>query len=137
MTIASKANMDKWYPTGVGVLAYSPTTGEECSANPSDYWMFSPSDVLKDAENNTMVLVRRSNGFVSVEPENAPATLYAINVRTLTRKDGYTGSIDSPTFYLDSNVQGIVSEDHAKRIVQRWLEDTGLAVLDVTAVKVD
>jgi hypothetical protein len=63
--------------------------------------------------------------------------LYAITVRTETRNGDYTGMIESPTFYLNSDVQGIVSEDHAKRIIEHWLTDAGLTVLGVTAVKVD
>lgn len=60
-------------------------------------------------------------------------TLYGINVSTETRNGEYTGAVESPTFYLDSNVQGIVSTEHAERIVQNWLRDTGLTVLSVTA----
>jgi hypothetical protein len=63
--------------------------------------------------------------------------LYGITVQTETRDGDYTGSVSSPTFYLDSNVQGIVSEDHAKRIVEHWLTDAGLTVLNVTAMEVE
>jgi hypothetical protein len=48
-------------------------------------------------------------------------TLYAVHVRVLTHetdRHGVTweGSRGTPTFYLDSRVQGIVSEEHAARI---------------------
>lgn len=54
------------------------------------------------------------------------------------RAHGWTSSRQVPTFYLDENVQGITSEEHAERIaldvinplqVQDW-------VISVTAVRV-
>lgn len=49
---------------------------------------------------------------------------YAITVRVVRKlPTGYERGTDSPTFYLDPNVQGIVSEDHAKRIVEHWMTD--------------
>lgn len=42
--------------------------------------------------------------------------MLAITAQRATRRGDYTGSEQVPTFYLDENVQGIVSEDHAKRI---------------------
>ena len=45
-------------------------------------------------------------------------------------------TIQVPTFFLDSNVQGIVSEDHAKRIAERMLRDVNPnAEVSVTAVE--
>lgn len=44
-------------------------------------------------------------------------TMYAIVLGSeRTSKDGYTSSRQSPTFYLDSTVQGIVSAEHAAKI---------------------
>ena len=40
-----------------------------------------------------------------------------------TSADGWTGARQLPTFYLDSDVQGIVSADHAERIARRMLTD--------------
>ncbi len=48
----------------------------------------------------------------------------------------WSGSVGSPTFYLDEGVQGIVSAAHAERIVTHWLEATGLFVIDVHAERV-
>lgn len=56
--IANKKNMDEHYTPGV--FAYSPATGEECSANPSDYWYLAPDDVLEDGEGAPMVLATRT-----------------------------------------------------------------------------
>ena len=55
--IASKRNMEANYDTGV--FAYSPDTGEECSANPGDYWYMSNGDILEDGNGNAMILARR------------------------------------------------------------------------------
>lgn len=142
-TLATLANMRQHY-TGIDVFAYSPNTGEECSANPADYFTLGPDDTLKDDEDQPMILVRSRHDFVDVvadaevaEQETPASTRYAVNVQTETRNGKWTGAISSPTFYLDANVQGIVSEDHAKRIVEHWLTDAGLTVISVTAVVVD
>ena len=58
--------------------------------------------------------------------------LYNVNVRTETRSGLYRGSVDSPTFVLDSDIQGIVSEGHASQIVNSWLSRAGLTILDVS-----
>lgn len=63
--------------------------------------------------------------------------MYAINAVTESRNGEWTGTRQSPTFYLHPSVQGIVSEDHAARIVRHWLDDLGLTVANVTAVRVD
>ena len=42
-----------------GVMAYSPDTGEECSANPRDYWYLSPTDYLIDGNGTPRILVIR------------------------------------------------------------------------------
>lgn len=45
--------------------------------------------------------------------------MYAITAQyEHTTKDGWTGSIGVPTFYLDENVQGIMSEDDAVRVAR-------------------
>lgn len=55
---------------------------------------------------------------------NSTVDRYAVTVRVAQKlPTGYTRTTDSPTFYLDPNVQGIVSEDHAKRIVEHWMTD--------------
>lgn len=44
-------------------------------------------------------------------------TMYAIVLGSERKsKDGYTSSRQSPTFYLDSTVQGIVNAEHAAKI---------------------
>jgi hypothetical protein len=57
-------------------------------------------------------------------------TLYAITVQveTVTIGSGDTawrGSVQVPTFYLDADVQGIVSEDHAARIASTIINPLG------------
>lgn len=42
--------------------------------------------------------------------------MYAVSVIVTTEKDGWTCAVGVPTFFLDSNVQGIVSESHAQEI---------------------
>ena len=54
---------------------------------------------------------------------------------TVTRKteDGYTCSIQVPTFFLDSGVQGIVSEEHAERIAASVVNPTNDPAVEVHA----
>ena len=59
MKLATVANMEA-HADDPTVVAYSPTTGEQCSANPGDYfWMGSDKDVLVDSEGEPMILARR------------------------------------------------------------------------------
>jgi hypothetical protein len=53
---ATMANMRK-YGKGPGVFAYSPVTGERCSADPADYWWMGPNESLIDGAGGTMELV--------------------------------------------------------------------------------
>lgn len=65
MTLATPANM-KRYAYLPNVMAYSPLTGEEYSANAGDYWHL-PDDVpLQDANGEPMVLVHRFVRYVDV-----------------------------------------------------------------------
>lgn len=60
---------------------------------------------------------------------------YRVTVATeSTTHDGFAGVTQSPTFLLDSTVQGITSPEHAEHIVRAWLGDAGLNVLAVTVV---
>jgi hypothetical protein len=60
------------------------------------------------------------------------ATHYAVSVRACKRTaDGETW-IDSPTFYLSADVQGITDEDHAKRIVLDWFARLGFMFTDIS-----
>jgi hypothetical protein len=43
-------------------------------------------------------------------------TLYAVQATVETKRGEWSGMKQIPTFYLDSNVQGIISEEHACRI---------------------
>lgn len=50
---------------------------------------------------------------------------------TRTDEDGYWSTASLPTFYLNSQVQGITSPDHAVKIVQKMLnpfDDESLTV---------
>ena len=58
-----------------------------------------------------------------------------VNVRH-NRTDGWASEFQLPTFYLDSNVQGIVSEEHAEKIARTIVDNmhvTG-ATYNITAV---
>lgn len=64
--------------------------------------------------------------------------MYAISAHVVTRADGdgWRATRQMPTFYLDESVQGIVSEDHARRIAKHILDPYGMyEELHVTAVK--
>lgn len=63
--------------------------------------------------------------------------LYAVSV-IVTRRfpDGWTSAIDMPTFYLDSNVQGIVSADHAAEIARQMFMRLGHKRDDVSVYAV-
>lgn len=49
-----------------GVLAYSPTTGEEYSSDPGDYWWAPEGYTLTDAEENPLHLVTRRTAYTEV-----------------------------------------------------------------------
>lgn len=60
MTIANIANMEKARAIhGSGVIAYSPFTHEEYSADPGDYWNASAEWVMRDCTGAVMHLVVR------------------------------------------------------------------------------
>ncbi len=63
-TLATLANMRVHYSDGV--FAYSPTTTEECSANPGDYWFLGDDDVLRDSEDQPMILVVKRTTILDV-----------------------------------------------------------------------
>ncbi len=63
MTPATVEEMIKHY--GPGVVAWSPETDEEYSANPRDYWADDPLLPLVDSKGNEMFLVRR---ITTIEP---------------------------------------------------------------------
>ena len=65
--IATVANMRKVQDTGA--IAYSPTTGEEYSANPADYWDMNDDTSLKDETGEPMILVRRVSYLEAIEEE--------------------------------------------------------------------
>ena len=48
---------------------------------------------------------------------------YAITTRVSRTIDGWTSTKHSPTFYLHSAVQGIISEEHAERIAIDMVRD--------------
>lgn len=63
-------------------------------------------------------------------------TTYACTVQTETVDGAWRGSVGSPTFYLESSVQGITSTTHAERIIRSWLADAKVSVLGVSVVDV-
>jgi hypothetical protein len=55
MVKATLANMRK-HVSVPDVMAWSPATGEQCSANPGDYFWMSDDDCLTDSQGDEMVL---------------------------------------------------------------------------------
>jgi len=56
---------------GNGVIAFSPYTGEEYSADPGDYWYAEDSLVLEDEDGNDMELVRKQAIYEVIEDEES------------------------------------------------------------------
>ncbi len=62
------------------------------------------------------------------------STTYAITA-TVTREGvGWQQSRQIPAFYLDSNVQGIVSEEHAQKVAMAIIDPFDTCQVFVTAV---
>lgn len=64
--VASIANM-KTVSDQRGVLAWSPTTGEEFTAHPGDYFTRGMEWIIEDENGEPMILVRRVTQMVIVE----------------------------------------------------------------------
>jgi hypothetical protein len=67
--------------------------------------------------------------------------MYAVSA-TIAYQDGaWHRTYSTPTFYLDERAQGIVDEDHARRIAVGVIDPTGRlgasldTVINITAVK--
>lgn len=56
------------------VFAYSPYTGESCSANPADYWNVDDNVCLKDEDGNEMVLAREVTRIEEFDLDQEPST---------------------------------------------------------------
>ena len=65
-TLATPANM-KRFEHVAGLVAYSPTTGEEYSAWAHDYWHYTDNNPLEDANGDPMVLVVRRSYLTDVD----------------------------------------------------------------------
>jgi hypothetical protein len=61
--LATIENMHKHH----GCTAYSPTTGEEASADAGDYWWLPNGDPLVDENGDPMILVRKVTEYIEVE----------------------------------------------------------------------
>jgi hypothetical protein len=63
--------------------------------------------------------------------------MWAIQAQVCHERDGWKASTQVPTFYLDENVQGIISEEHAVKVATSIINPTADADLGVyvTAVK--
>ena len=55
--LATIKNMKKYYRSNI--IAWSPITGEQYSANHRDYWAMKDDKCLKDSEGNDMILARK------------------------------------------------------------------------------
>ena len=53
-----------------------------------------------------------------LEATGKPYTLYQIVSTVRTKEDGYEKAIQIPTFFLESSIQGIIDEQHAKDIAK-------------------
>lgn len=63
--------------------------------------------------------------------------IYAITANvTWTAKNGYHTSRQVPTFFLDSDIQGIVDCEHAEQIAKRMLEYTSDFIAHVAVSEV-
>ena len=51
---------------------------------------------------------------------------WAITAQIITHDGSFSGSRQIPLFYLHTNVQGIVSHDHAVRIAKRIINPLGI-----------
>lgn len=65
------------------------------------------------------------------------ATMYGVTATVETRDGEYTGMRQIPTFFLDEDVQGIVSEEGAVKVALNILSAIGTngATFHITAVK--
>lgn len=61
---------------------------------------------------------------------------YAITATASREGDWGTSTRQIPTFYLDGNVQGITSEEHAQRIAMEIIDPFDACQVIVTAVEV-
>jgi hypothetical protein len=59
--------------------------------------------------------------------------MYVITAQVLTEQDGYTGSRQVPTFYLDSALQGITDVSHATDIAKTIIDPMGSLELSIHA----
>lgn len=55
--LATVRNMREFSSQGP-LVAWSPTTDEQCSADPRDYWLLDDDDPIVDATGEPMVLMR-------------------------------------------------------------------------------
>lgn len=66
-TIATLRNMrefeDNRHPNEPRAVAYSPVSGEQCSATPGDYWMLGDDEAIRDLNGEPMLLVLPFSGF--------------------------------------------------------------------------
>lgn len=62
---------------------------------------------------------------------------YAISARVLRdTDDGWSGARELPTFYLNRNVQGILSAESAQRVAERVVNGEGLFASEGTEFKI-
>jgi len=59
--------------------------------------------------------------------------LYVITAQVLTSENGYTGSRQVPSFYLDSALQGITDAAHATDIAKTIIDPMGSLELSIHA----
>lgn len=62
--------------------------------------------------------------------------LYAITANVSRERDGWSGSRQIPTFYLDENVQGIMSEAGARNIAQTIIDPYNEHTVNMTVLRV-
>lgn len=54
-----------------------------------------------------------------------------------TKDDGWTSSTGVPTFYLDPDMQGILTAEHACRVAMKIINPFGLLKVYVSAIALD
>lgn len=67
--LATVENMRRYEGTA-GLCAYDPSSGDQYSANPADYWWAEPEYVLRNTQGEALVLVRVKQTIEPIGSEN-------------------------------------------------------------------
>lgn len=98
-----------------------------------------PAREWRTARGSRWTGVREDGSLFHVPMTCIVPALWAVSANVERTRDGWSGSIQIPTFFLDPRVQGILTADHAERVAREMLtllagED---AVVHVTVAAVE